>query len=127
MNPFVILVLLLTVLISACEPKVIRTEEGIASYYANFFQGQITASGEPYDSLSMTAAHRSLPFGTVVVVTNLSNQKKVEVTINDRGPFVERRIIDLSKAAAKKLDFIERGIIKVRLEIMERTGPANSR
>lgn len=91
-------------------------QEGRASFYADRFQGRPTASGEPYDSASLTAAHRSLPFGTKVKVTNLHNNKSVVVTINDRGPHHPNRIIDLSKAAAQKLNFIDRGITKVRVE-----------
>lgn len=91
-------------------------QEGRASFYADRFQGRPTASGEPYDSASLTAAHRSLPFGTKVKVTNLRNNKSVVVTINDRGPHHPNRIIDLSKAAAKKLNFIDRGITRVRVE-----------
>lgn len=91
-------------------------QEGRASFYADRFQGRPTASGEPYDSASLTAAHRSLPFGTKVKVTNLRNDKSVVVTINDRGPHHPNRIIDLSKSAAKKLDFIDRGLTRVRIE-----------
>ena len=91
-------------------------QEGRASFYANRFQGRPTASGEPYDSASLTAAHRSLPFGTKVKVTNLRNNKSVTVTINDRGPHHPNRIIDLSKAAARKLGFIDRGVTRVRIE-----------
>lgn len=94
-------------------------QEGRASFYADRFQGRPTASGEPYDSASLTAAHRSLPFGTMVKVTNLRNDKSVVVTINDRGPHLPNRIIDLSKAAAKRLNFIERGITRVRIEEAE--------
>ena len=91
-------------------------QEGRASFYADRFQGRPTASGESYDSASLTAAHRSLPFGTKVKVTNLRNQKSVVVTINDRGPHHPNRIIDLSKAAARKLGFIDRGVTRVRIE-----------
>lgn len=91
-------------------------QEGRASFYADRFQGRPTASGEPYDSASLTAAHRSLPFGTKVKVTNLRNSKSVVVTINDRGPHHPNRIIDLSKSAAKKLNFIDRGLTRVRIE-----------
>lgn len=91
-------------------------KEGIASYYAHKFHGRTTASGEVYDENRMTAAHRELPFGTRVRVTNLSNDKHVVLKINDRGPFVDGRIIDVSYAAAKRLDFIEAGIVRVRVE-----------
>lgn len=92
------------------------TEEGIASYYADSLNGNPTTSGEPYDKDAMTAAHRTLPFGTEVKVTNLSNQKEVIVRINDRGPHAKSRIIDVSGAAAKKLELIDAGTAKVRLD-----------
>lgn len=92
------------------------TQEGSASYYADSLDGNLTASGEPYDRDAMTAAHRTLPFGTEVKVTNLSNQKEVIVRINDRGPHVKSRIIDVSGAAARKLGLIDSGTAKVRLQ-----------
>lgn len=91
---------------------------GKASFYADKFQGQTTANGEKYDHNIQTAAHLSLPFGTKVKVTNLSNNKTTVVTINDRGPFVEGRIIDLSKSAAQQLDFIPLGVVEVKVEIL---------
>ena len=92
------------------------TEEGDASYYADSLDGNPTASGEPYDKDDLTAAHRTLPFGTEVRVTNLSNQKEVVVRINDRGPHVESRVIDVSGAAAMELGLVDTGTAKVRLE-----------
>jgi rare lipoprotein A len=89
---------------------------GKASFYANSFHGSKTASGEQFDKKDFTAAHRSLPFGTVVRVTNLNNGKMVFVKINDRGPYIKSRIIDLSKAAAKQLDLVDGGVGKVRIE-----------
>jgi len=89
---------------------------GKASYYANRFHGRTTANGETFDMREFTAAHRSLPFGTVVRVTNLNNGKMVFVKINDRGPYVGNRIIDLSKAAAKQLDLVDRGVGRVKIE-----------
>ncbi len=91
-------------------------EEGIASWYGEKFQGKLTASGEPYDMEKMTAAHNYLPLGVKVSVTNLSNKKRVAVIINDRGPFVPDRILDLSRAAAQELDFIDSGKTKVLIE-----------
>jgi rare lipoprotein A len=91
-------------------------EIGMASYYSDKFEGKKTASGELYKSSKMTAAHPTLPFGTLVKVTNLSNNKSVNVTVNDRGPFVKDRIIDLSKSAAVKLDYIDQGVAKVKVE-----------
>lgn len=94
------------------------SETGMASYYNDKFEGRPTASGEPYKQNKMTAAHRTLPFKTRITVTNLSNQKTVVVTINDRGPFVKERILDLSKAAAIKLDYIDQGVTKVKWEVL---------
>jgi len=89
---------------------------GTASYYGSKFHGRTTANGEQFDMRTFTAAHRSLPFGTIVRVTNLNNGKMVFVTINDRGPYVGKRIIDLSKAAAKQLDMVDAGISRVKIE-----------
>lgn len=104
---------------SMAEPIVIPAdykEEGMASWYGEKFQGKLTASGEPYDMEKMTAAHNYLPLGVKVNVTNLSNKKKVAVIINDRGPFVPDRVLDLSRAAAQKLGFIDSGKVKVLIE-----------
>ena len=94
-------------------------EKGEASYYAHKFHGRTTANGETYDMYKMTAAHRTLPFGTRVRVTNLSNGRKVDLKINDRGPFVDGRIIDVSYAAARKLDMIQSGVVPVRVESLD--------
>ena len=91
-------------------------ERGEASWYGPGFHGKKTASGEIYDQRDMTAAHRKLPLGTEVVVTNLENGRKVEVEINDRGPYANGRIIDLSRAAGKKLGIISDGTAEVRIE-----------
>ncbi|MCP4605931.1 MAG: septal ring lytic transglycosylase RlpA family protein [Proteobacteria bacterium] len=94
-------------------------EEGLAVYYADSLHGRKTASGEPYDKNKLTAAHRRLPFGAVVRVTSLTNRRSVEVRVNDRGPFSSRRrIIDLSRKAAERLDMIRAGVIKVRIEVV---------
>lgn len=97
----------------------IYVEEGIASWYGVPFHGRRTASGEIYDMEKRTAAHRTLPFDTIVRVTNLKNGRQADVRINDRGPFVEGRIIDLSLAAARALDMVADGIVPVRIEILE--------
>ncbi len=94
-------------------------QKGIASWYGRPFHGHATASGEIYDMNGLTAAHKQLPLGTRVLVTDLENQRQVEVVINDRGPFVKNRIIDLSKKAAQKLDMIVKGTAMVRLDILE--------
>jgi len=93
-------------------------QEGEASYYADSLSGNKTASGEPYDKNAMTAAHRTLPFGTKVKVTYLKTGKSVEVVINDRGPHVKDRIIDLSGAAAKKIGLVDAGHGKVKVEVI---------
>lgn len=93
---------------------------GIASWYGPGFHGRQTASGARFDQNALTAAHRSLPFGTKVRVTNLSNGRSVVVTINDRGPFVGGRIIDLSKKAASKIGMVRQGTAKVRVEVIGR-------
>lgn len=93
-------------------------ESGIASYYAMKFQNRKTASGERFDNYSMTAAHKSLPFGTKVEVKNLNNGKTVMVRINDRGPYVKGRIIDLSRAAFAKIEKIDKGITKVNIRVV---------
>src|SRR5688572_32693428 len=87
-------------------PAFAQTQTGKASFYADKFEGSPTASGEKYRHNKLTAAHKSLPFGTKVKVTNLANNQTVEVVINDRGPYVDGRVIDLSKSAAEKLGFI---------------------
>jgi rare lipoprotein A len=90
-------------------------ETGKASYYANKYHGRATASGERFDTNELTAAHKTLPFGTRVRVTNLDNGKSVTVRINDRGPFVKGRVIDLSLAAAKRIDMINAGLANVEV------------
>ncbi len=92
---------------------------GIASYYAEDFHGKLTASGETFNMYELSAAHKTLPLGTVVRVTNLDNGKSVVVPINDRGPFVKNRIIDLSYGAAKVLGMIGPGTARVRVEVLE--------
>lgn len=92
--------------------------EAVASYYADKFHGRTTSNGEVFNMYALTAAHKTLPFNTKVVVTNLANGKNVTVRINDRGPFIAGREIDLSKAAAEKLDMIRSGTAKVKLTIV---------
>ena len=83
------------------------------------FQFRKTASGEKFNNYSMTAAHKTLPFGTKVIVTNINNGKTVTVKINDRGPFVKGRIIDLTRAAFSKIENVDKGIVKVRIEVVD--------
>jgi len=92
---------------------------GTASWYGSYFHGKETASGEPYNMYDLTAAHPTLPLGTYVKVTNLRNGRSLIVRVNDRGPVVEGRIIDLSYAAARELDFKKQGIQRVRLDLTE--------
>ena len=103
------------------EPSNVQT--GMASWYGPDFHGKTTSNREVYNMYDLTAAHRTLPFETFVIVTNLNNGKSVTVRINDRGPFVEGRIIDLSYAAANIIDAIEPGVIPVKLEIIESKSP----
>jgi len=93
--------------------------EGLASYYGAGLQGRPTANGERFDKEQLTAAHKTLPFGTCVEVTSLSNGKSVRVRVNDRGPYVGGRIIDLSEAAARELGLISAGVGRVRLRPCE--------
>lgn len=96
-----------------------QVQTGKASYYADRFEGKPTASGEKYRHNKLTAAHKTLPFGTRVRVTNLANNASVEVVINDRGPYVEDRIIDLSRSAAEKLGFVVQGLADVKIEVVD--------
>ncbi len=93
---------------------------GVASWYGKKFHGNPTASGEIYDMYQLTAAHKTLPLGTYVMVTNVENNRSVEVKINDRGPFVKGRIIDLSYAAARGIDMVEQGTAMVKVEVLRR-------
>lgn len=96
-----------------------ETETGIASYMADEINGRMTANGELYDMRRLTAAHPSLPFGTIVSVKNLANNKSVEVRINDRGPYVPGRIIDLSFQAARDLELAEKGSGMVEIRVLQ--------
>lgn len=100
---------------TACSRRI--TETGMASYYGvnDGFNGKKTANAEIFNARKLTAAHKTIPFGTVVTVTNLLNGSSVKVRINDRGPYIKGRIIDLSAKAAEKLDMINMGITQVKL------------
>lgn len=131
MTPFTKWVLAVMALAAGCTPlpvykskgetpvKVSDTFYGQASFYGQEFQGKPTANGERFDMYKLTAAHRTLPFGTKLRVTNLSNGQRVVVRINDRGPFVHGRVIDLSFAAARELAMLESGTTKVKMEVIE--------
>ncbi len=99
-------------------------EEGVASWYGDPFNGHRTSNGEIYDMYQFTAAHRTLPFGVILRVTNLSNGKQTEVRINDRGPFVGNRIIDLSLSAARAIEMLGPGTAQVRIEMLSGPSPA---
>ncbi len=101
-------------------------ETGVASWYGIPYHGRRAASGEIFDMQQLTAAHRTLPFETWVEVTNLTNGKRVDVRINDRGPFVDGRIIDLSQAAAREIDMLRAGITRVRLKVIPPPAGARS-
>jgi rare lipoprotein A len=134
---------LLAALLHACSttrpvtpPMVGGHQEGVASWYGPGFHGKRTANGEVYDQYELTAAHQTLPLGTRVMVTSLTNGRAVEVRINDRGPFIGGRVIDLSYAAASVIGMIGPGTMPVRVEILEqpvqvasrrRAAPARSR
>ena len=100
-----------------------ETETGIASWYGVPYDGRRSANGEVYDMEKLTAAHRTLPFDTWVEVTNLENKKHIDVRITDRGPFVKGRIIDLSLAAAREIDMVTAGIVKVRIKVIRKKSP----
>jgi len=128
MRQALIVISCLALILSSCgEKRKVRSaipsgvngiEVGIASWYGHPYHGRTSASGEVYDMEQLTAAHRTLPFGTLVRVVNLENEKTVDVRINDRGPFIDQRIIDLSHAAAQAIDLIGPGIARVRLEVL---------
>ncbi len=127
-----VIILLLTGLLISCSPsrrfagnapgvsdEVVEKDEntiiGYATFYGPGFHGKKTASGEVFDMYKMTCAHRTLPFGTMLHVTNLSNEKSVEVRVNDRGPFVEGRILDLSYGAAKRIDLDGKELVRITI------------
>jgi rare lipoprotein A len=103
--------------VTAFSQQIVEVQQGQASYYADSLHGNKTASGDSYDKGAMTAAHRSLPFGTRLRVTSLANGKTVEVTVNDRGPYAAGRILDLSAAAADQLGLREAGHAEVKIEV----------
>ncbi len=106
-------------------PAPVFEQTGNASWYGDWHHGKKTASGEKFDKNDLSAAHRTLPLGTEARVTNLENGKSVDVTINDRGPYKQGRVIDLSEAAAKELEIKDKGLGRVKIEVVEET-PQNS-
>ena len=119
MKKSILLLILVLVFASSCHhrsiPAASGTETGMASYYSETYNGKKTANGEIYNSSDYTAAHKTLPFGTKVKVTNLSNGKTVKVRVNDRGPYVSGRIIDLTRTAARKIEMVNTGVVKVKI------------
>ena len=121
LNIYLILTTLLLLSTSACaKPKKIQIQIGKGSWYGKKFQGRLTANGERYNMYALTAAHKTLPFNSMVEVTNLSNNRKIIVRINDRGPYAKGRIIDLSYLAAKKLGYVNKGVAKLKLRVLYR-------
>ncbi|MGA9364368.1 MAG: septal ring lytic transglycosylase RlpA family protein [Bacteroidota bacterium] len=107
-------------LLSRSKPDdVLYSAEGIASYYANAFDGRTTSNGEVFDMEGLTAAHQSFPFNTIARVTDLMSGRSVKVRINDRGPFWENRIIDLSRGAAEGIGILDRGIALVKVDVIK--------
>lgn len=115
---FILLIAVMTAV--SCSDQTLQ--EGEASWYGQGFDGKRTSSGEIYHAEDSTAAHRTLPFGTVVRVINVENGKEVNVRINDRGPYAEDRIIDLSRSAAEAIGMLDSGVARVRLELVEAGG-----
>ena len=104
---------------SYADTAITTQQRGRISMYGNEFAGRKTASGEPFDPTALTMAHRTLPFGTRVRVTNLENQRSVEVVVNDRGPFVSGRIADLSEEAARRIGMAADGVVEALLDILQ--------
>ncbi|HEV2492612.1 MAG TPA: septal ring lytic transglycosylase RlpA family protein [Terriglobia bacterium] len=102
--------------------SLLRTQSGIASWYGEAFQGIPTASGELFDMNRLTAAHPTLPLGSRIIVTNLRNHRSVVVRVNDRGPLVPGRLVDVSKAAARRLGFVGAGVARVRVRTLSLPG-----
>ncbi len=129
----ILYIILLLFILSGCATVVVKdkpvknryrytkgwTQIGMASYYGKKFHNKQMANGKLFNMYALTCAHRKLPFGTKVKVTNLENGKWVIVTVTDRGPFVKGRIIDLSYAAAKEIDMISKGVAKVKVEVIQ--------
>lgn len=116
--PSIVLLLALFLSFSSIAQELGYEKVGIASFYANSFYGKKTASGEKLKKTSLTAAHKRFPFNTLVEVTNLANRKSVIVRINDRGPYKKGRVIDLSEAAAKRLNLKKIGLVRVKIKIV---------
>ncbi len=126
-TPIIAAALVIVALLNGCSTVLYRTdpkligysEQGIASFYSMKFMFRKTSSGERLNQLALTAAHKTLPFGTKVRVTNIKNQQSVIVRINDRGPFIKGRIIDLTRHAFSRIASTSTGIIKVKIEVIQ--------
>lgn len=129
-HTWLVLLVMLTAVMTACSgtapdtgPNVFETREGLASFYGRAFHGEDTASGETFDMNALVAAHPTYPFGTRLRVTNLENGRHVDVRVVDRGPADGPRregvIVDLSRGVARELGFLEDGLVRVRLEVLE--------
>lgn len=125
-----LLAILFSLLLTSCATKTYfpkgNVQRGLASWYGDEFHGRLTSNREVYDMHAMTAAHKTLPFGTYVRVINLNSGKSVIVRINDRGPFIKDRIIDLSYAAARRLGVAEMGVAPVEIRVLKKFSPKKS-
>ena len=119
LSKYLIISIFIALSTSACA-KNNGIQTGNGSWYGKKFQGRLTANGEKYNMYALTAAHKTLPFNTMVEVTNLSNNRKVIVRINDRGPYAKGRIIDLSYLGAKKLGYANKGVAKLKIKVLYR-------
>ena len=108
----------LVVVVLLCVSAIALSKEGKASYYHDKFHGRVTASGTIFNQNELTCAHKTLPFGTTLLVTNLRNNKQVKVTVTDRGPFIKGRHVDLSKSAAQQIDMVGAGVQKIDFTII---------
>ncbi|WP_034256686.1 septal ring lytic transglycosylase RlpA family protein [Adhaeribacter aquaticus] len=115
--------LLILIVLNGCAGNKAFTEFGKASYYSNKLQGRKMANGNPYRKGKRTAAHKTLPFGTKLRVTNQQNGKSVKVRVTDRGPFVKGRVVDLSLHAAKRIDMVQTGVVPVKIKVLNGRRP----
>jgi rare lipoprotein A len=115
-NIFFVIVTVAGSMPGLAQTKAVSPETGVCSYYARRYDGRITAGGKRFNSNALTAAHRTYPMGTKLKLTNVSNDKSVEVVVNDRGPFVKGRDISVTRRAARQLGFVKQGFTTVRIE-----------
>ncbi|MGB5316605.1 MAG: septal ring lytic transglycosylase RlpA family protein [Robiginitalea sp.] len=122
LNSNVLSVITVFLVFCSCKNNPPPYQTGLASFYSDSFEGSLTANGEVFTNSKMTAAHRTLPFGTKVRVTNLNNGKAVVVRVTDRGPYVEGRILDVARVVATELEFVDDGLTEVRLDVLDEAG-----